>query len=55
MSDLSRRPDDHSLYAVLGEPAPAGSVHGETRVTRQKETLDADQEAFDFEELASHA
>jgi hypothetical protein len=47
---IDRPSDSRTLYATLGEPAPPGSIAGETRITRQKETIDADREAFDFEE-----
>lgn len=40
---------EYSLYDLLAEPAPAGHTVGETQITRQKETLDNDTEAFDFE------
>ena len=43
MGDLS--PSDHrTLYEVLAEPAPPGSAHGETTLTKTKETIDNDQE-----------
>jgi hypothetical protein len=35
----------HSLYVVLGEPAPESAEAGETSITRAKETLDDDREA----------
>lgn len=38
-----------SLYVALAELAPVGRTRGETLVTRQKETLDNDTEAFDFD------
>jgi hypothetical protein len=33
-----------SLYEVLAEPAPVGTLAGETSLTATKETLDADTE-----------
>jgi hypothetical protein len=44
---------EHSLYDLLAEPAPAGEAVGETQITRRKETLDNDTEAFDFEYSSS--
>jgi hypothetical protein len=44
---------EYSLYDLLAEPAPAGEGVGETQITRQKETLDNDTEAFDFEYSSS--
>ncbi len=43
-----------SLYEVLAEVAPDGHLAGETKITRQKETVDGDAEAFAFEELIDH-
>jgi hypothetical protein len=40
-----------TLYAILGEPAPAGSRAGETLNTREKETIDRDVEMLGLEEL----
>jgi hypothetical protein len=45
MRDSPRCPDDETLYDVLAEPAPYGSLRGETRITATKETIDDDQEA----------
>jgi hypothetical protein len=44
---------EYSLYDLLAEPAPAGQAVGETQITRQKETLDNDTEAFDLEYSSS--
>jgi hypothetical protein len=42
-------PSTTSLYDLLAEAAPQGTAAGETAITRQKETLDNDVEAFDLE------
>lgn len=56
MSERLARPvTTPTLYAALGDPAPPGSVAGETKITRQKETIDDDREAFEFEELIPRA
>lgn len=47
MSDLADVPS--SLYAALAECPDPGSPSGETRNTRQKETVDNDVEEFDPE------
>lgn len=44
-----------SLYEVLGEPAPASSIRGETISTKTKETLDNDVEMLVLEELMDAA
>jgi hypothetical protein len=38
-----------TLYSLLSRPAPVGADTGETAITRQKETLDNDVEAFEIE------
>jgi hypothetical protein len=38
--------DQRSLYAVLAEEAADGAEPGETLITKGKETLDNDVEAF---------
>jgi hypothetical protein len=38
--------DQRSLYAVLAEEACEGAEPGETLITKGKETLDNDVEAF---------
>jgi hypothetical protein len=38
--------DQRSLYAVLAEEALEGAEPGETLITKRKETLDNDAEAF---------
>lgn len=38
---------EHTLYAVLAEPAPPGAPRGETIFTATKETVDRDQEDDD--------
>ncbi|WP_155891756.1 hypothetical protein [Conexibacter woesei] len=38
-----------SLYGVLSEPVPANGRAGETTHTRQKETVDNDAEAVEFD------
>ena len=43
--------EDRSLYAVLGEPPPPGTVRGETRRSAGKETVDRDVEMLVIEEL----
>lgn len=51
---LRERKDAPSLYAVLGEPAPPGSLTGETVITRDdKETVDRDPEMLLLEELSN--
>jgi hypothetical protein len=42
MAELTQ--DGHSLYEVLSEPAPLGTLAGETSLTATKETLDGDTE-----------
>ena len=44
-----------SLYAVLGECAPATSIRGETQGTKAKETIDRDVEMLVLEELMDAA
>lgn len=46
-----------SLYSILAEPVPAGSMRGETRITRQIETVDEAPaaEMYDLAELSGHA
>ena len=44
-----------TLYAVLGEPAPARSMAGETINTREKETIDRDVEMLVLEGLMDPA
>ena len=51
MIAISEQADDRTLYRILGEPAPPGSVAGETQNTRQKETIDKDVEMLVLEEL----
>lgn len=51
---LRERKDGPSLYEVLAEPTPVGSVAGETVITRDdKETVDRDPEMLLLEELSS--
>jgi len=40
---------------LLAEPAPTGSLAGQTTITRAKETVDNDVEGFAVEELMPHA
>ena len=42
---------DRTMYDVLGVPAPAGAVVGETLETAQKETVDRDEETLVIDEL----
>jgi hypothetical protein len=47
--------NDRTLYGVLGEPAPPGSVRGETNKSANKETIDNDVEMLVLEELTNAA
>jgi hypothetical protein len=47
--------NDRTLYGVLGEPAPPGSLRGETIKSAQKETIDRDVEMLVLEELMDAA
>ena len=47
------QPLNTSLYDVLAETVATSSHVGETTITRQKETLDNDTEAFELEHPAS--
>lgn len=46
------QPLNTSLYDVLAETVAASNHVGETMITRQKETLDNDTEAFELEHPA---
>lgn len=48
-------PPPANLYGLLAEPAPDGDAAGETLITKAKETVDNDVEAFALEELAIDA
>jgi hypothetical protein len=54
MPDRQAGPSDRTLYDILAAPAPAGSLAGETKETREKETVDDDAEMLTLEELIYH-
>lgn len=49
-----RMPEPLTLYDTLAEPAPEHAVHGETAITRMKETVDRDVEAFELDDITAH-
>jgi hypothetical protein len=49
------RAEAPTLYTVLGDPAPASEIRGETKRSANKETIDNDVEMLVLEELMESA